>query len=62
MRPLLLTILLALLFVAPAYAADEWDVLLPDEYGLAAFVVPAVERSDLGLSLDQLTGQVLVYR
>ena len=47
----LLVLMLALLLVlAPADAADEWDQLLPEEYGVAVLVLPAVEAEDRGLA------------
>lgn len=39
-----------LIALSPADASDEWDVLLPDEYGLALFVVPAVQDAERGLA------------
>lgn len=47
-----------LAFGVRAEAADEWDVLLPDEYGLALFVVPVVvevERATATLSWQAFT-------
>jgi len=36
--------------VAPADASDDWDALLPDEYGISLFVVPAVNEDERGLA------------
>lgn len=47
---LVLVGLVLALAVKPAEAADDWDQLVPDEYGVAVFVLPAVEDSDRGLA------------
>lgn len=47
---LVLVLVLVGLALEPAEAADDWDQLVPDEYGVAVFVLPAVEDSDRGLA------------